>query len=787
MTITRDFQMPEDETGDDAGSTGSRLHRALAKARVEHLIWAVILILSLLTRLWDLGSRALHHDESLHTYYSWVFSEGMGYNHHPMMHGPFLFHFNALSYLLFGDSDYTSRVTAAIFGVVLVMLPWLLRGRAFLGQWGAIAASVLILLSPSLLYYSRFIRHDIFAIVGALLLFIAVVRYLEKPESRWIILAVASVGFVMTTHEITYVNLALLAAFTGAFIAWRVLPVALLMIPGAIFLFLVVRWLLQAVGVGSVPEIPWEDPGTGQVVEYLLDSLTHPVIAAGVAIVILMLIAIAWLLERQKPLDRGWIHGTLGLADPDSTAGRFATSLRDGRAWGIGAAIGGSIFVVLYTSLFSNMGGLGSGTFGAVGYWLGQHDVQRGEQPWFYYLVLTPQYEYLAVIGSLGMVVNLAVYAWRNRQTGLEYDRRFYTLALAAFWAVVMFLILSWAGEKMPWLIVHFLLPMLILTGGGIGLIAEWIEQLQPDARARFRSTAFVIGAPMSVLLVSGFFLVNRASAGPFVDVAGQIQRTVRDDLPGAWWIIFLPGIAALLLLAIAGIWRGWKPALAITGSVAGALLLILQVNAGWNLSFREGDVPDDMLVYVQTSPDLHQTVADIEQLSQEHTGGLDLAVYYSGATQWPLNWYFRNFSQRHIFHNVHEIPDAPVIIIAANEVGETEEERLQDYAHVEFPLRWWIPEDDTYRRFAIAPEVRTEWRQNLQTDEPPPYSSFDVIGSVGRSVASVREPEQQGSLFRLIVHRELNAAIGGYPMRVYVHEDYLRDFQSIRYAGPDA
>jgi hypothetical protein len=100
-------------------------------------------------------------------------------------------------------------------------------------------------------------------------------------------------------------------------------------------------------------------------------------------------------------------------------------------------------------------------------------------------------------------------------------------------------------------------------------------------------------------------------------------------------------------------------------------------------------------------------------------------------------------------------------------------------------PLRRWIPEDETYRRFAIAPEVRSEWRQNLQTDEPPPYSLGDVVASVGRSVASIREPEQQAELFRLIVHRELTAPIGVFPMQVYVHEDYQQHFDGLRYAGP--
>ena len=61
-------------------------------------------------RMIDLGARAMHHDESLHALYSWYLFVGRGYTHDPMMHGPFLFHFTALLYALFGDSEVTARL-----------------------------------------------------------------------------------------------------------------------------------------------------------------------------------------------------------------------------------------------------------------------------------------------------------------------------------------------------------------------------------------------------------------------------------------------------------------------------------------------------------------------------------------------------------------------------------------------------------------------------------------------------------------------------------------------------
>ena len=62
---------------------------------LEAALYALILVAAVLTRFWDLGSRALHHDESLHAYFSWLLATGQNYAHDPLMHGPFLFHMNA--------------------------------------------------------------------------------------------------------------------------------------------------------------------------------------------------------------------------------------------------------------------------------------------------------------------------------------------------------------------------------------------------------------------------------------------------------------------------------------------------------------------------------------------------------------------------------------------------------------------------------------------------------------------------------------------------------------------
>ena len=93
----------------------------------EIFIFALIILFTAISRFYDLGTRAMSHDESLHTYFSWLLYKGDGYQHNPMMHGPFLFHITALSYQLFDDNDFTARLPVALMGVLLVAFPWLLR------------------------------------------------------------------------------------------------------------------------------------------------------------------------------------------------------------------------------------------------------------------------------------------------------------------------------------------------------------------------------------------------------------------------------------------------------------------------------------------------------------------------------------------------------------------------------------------------------------------------------------------------------------------------------------
>ncbi len=445
---------------------------------LEAALYGLILVAAVLTRFWDLGSRALHHDESLHAYFSWLLATGQGYAHDPLMHGPFLFHMNALVYALLGDSDASSRYAAALFGVILVALPILLRGERHLGRWGAMAASTLFLISPALLYQSRYIRHDIFTIVGALFLFIAIVRYIERPARGWLVAMGATLGFLLANHEIVFGIAAIFAGVIAGALLWgrlrAMIPVVIL---AGIATLALIALLPDAIG-RPLPSIPWQSPSQEQQFAFYRELLTHPLTTALVLLGIVTLAAVALIARSVRDPERrheGWAASLLGDAPPGSIAAALRTGGTDptGLSWALIAGL--IIFATLFTTLFTNLYGLATGTIATDGtllYWLGQHDVQRGEQPWFYYLVLFPQYEFLAALFGLVATIVVGVRAVMVGIGKAIAGPRFVFQMFLAIWFAGIAVALSIAGEKMPWLVTHITLPATLLAAALLGELA---------------------------------------------------------------------------------------------------------------------------------------------------------------------------------------------------------------------------------------------------------------------------------------------------------------------------
>ena len=154
-------------------------------------------------RLYDLGDRPFHHDESQDAYFSWILFTQGDYAYNPLLHGPLRFYLTASMYALFGDSDFTARLAPALMGTAMVAMPYFLRRQ--LGHVAAFTAAVLLAIGPSYLYFSRFAREDIYFAAISLALLVVVFRFLDEPR-RWhpaLIGALIALGFA--TKETMYI------------------------------------------------------------------------------------------------------------------------------------------------------------------------------------------------------------------------------------------------------------------------------------------------------------------------------------------------------------------------------------------------------------------------------------------------------------------------------------------------------------------------------------------------------------------------------------------------------
>ena len=169
----------------------------------------VLVMLALGMRLWELDGRTMHYDEAIHLHYSWRLANLEPFIHSPWMHGPFQIELAALVMRILGDTDFTARLVYVVFGSALVGLPYFLRD--YMGRSGAFFASVMLMLSPALLYFSRFGRNDILMAFWAVALFILLWRYIHRSENRYLYLASAVLAFMFATKETAYIITLILA------------------------------------------------------------------------------------------------------------------------------------------------------------------------------------------------------------------------------------------------------------------------------------------------------------------------------------------------------------------------------------------------------------------------------------------------------------------------------------------------------------------------------------------------------------------------------------------------
>ncbi len=410
---------------------------------IEHLLVVLIIIAAVISRFYAVGLRVMSHDEVNHVVPSFDLYQGRGYAHDPVTHGPLQFHLLAASYFLMGDSDFASRVPAALFSIATVVFV-LFAFRRYLGRTGALLAGLFFLISPYMLFYGRYTRNEAFVALFGVVMLYAVLRYLETGRYSNLYLFTIVLALHFTTKETAFIYTAQLLIFLAVLFLRDVIRKewvsqsrrdVFVFTMLAVLLFLAIALGAAILDSGNGAE---STASTSIYHTLMLISLGLAMVTTAVALYMLIrsvgwgvvkeirsfdlliltismilpqLIAFPMNLAGFNPLDyseAGLIKTSLFLL------GAVIISLALGllwkpRLWAINIGIFYAIFTIFYTTFFTNGQGFFTGLVGSLGYWLTQQGVNRGSQPWYFFAFLqVPMYEYLPALGTiLALIVGI--------------------------------------------------------------------------------------------------------------------------------------------------------------------------------------------------------------------------------------------------------------------------------------------------------------------------------------------------------------------------------------------
>jgi predicted membrane-bound mannosyltransferase len=698
---------------DGAPIRPDRLQAAWGRIRslsFESWLWIGVLALAALLRFWGLGDKPLHHDESMHAYFSLTFAQSAAnYAYDPLLHGPFQFHAEGLMFSIImtlqhifaaraiGNpwiNDTTARFVPALFGLAIVALPYGLRRE--LGRTGALIAAFLLAVSPSFVYFSRFLREDIYFNFFIFAMVVCAVRYAHRRTLGWFVALTAATVLAYTTFEGIFLTLLIFLGFLGLLLIWELSHTAARAIPatlterqrlffgraGLIALASGLAGVAALIGLRTLNQIAVQittnTAQSDQAVRRLEDNTVAVVLWVSILIALLVIAGLVWqMLVEEHPavapetggdqlpsappllamtptvarIDAAIHAPGRGIAavrarlDPDRQPFlRLLTGI-SWTQWFIAFVVGWLIFAGLFwifPGAFVSDGtvvrsfsdgfqrGVGRGIWQGLYYWLQQQHVARGGQPWYYYLLLIPLYEQLAVVFGLAGIVYSFLRPTRFR-------------LFLVWWFLGSLVLYSWASEKMPWLAIHILLPLMLLAA-----------------------------IALDVVLKGCYALIQRLADRDFAALRAAPARPA--------------GVALAGLLAL--------------------FLLVPMLNGMLILSQRDAaNGPQEMMVYVQTTQDVDHIMSYIAQADKKLYGGThQISIGVGPGQEWPFYWYLLNYPNTHFQYQAGSKTAPPVDVMILDPGGQANGADAQGFLKLyptgyqtqQYRLRaWW---DETYK-----------------------------------------------------------------------------------------
>lgn len=181
-------------------------------------LFLLILLATIILRFYTLDLKLFHHDEAIHAWFSYrILTEG-AYIYDPMYHGPLRYYVTAGMFALLGDSDLVGRLVPALLGTLLVLLVYPIYKLGYLDKKQTLVAALFLAVSPNMVYFSRFLRDDPFIIFFTMVLLVALLYYFERRQMRYALLAGTVIGLGISTME----NMPIVILIFGAYLLYLV-------------------------------------------------------------------------------------------------------------------------------------------------------------------------------------------------------------------------------------------------------------------------------------------------------------------------------------------------------------------------------------------------------------------------------------------------------------------------------------------------------------------------------------------------------------------------------------
>lgn len=281
---------------------------------------------------------------------------------------------------------------------------------------------------------------------------------------------------------------------------------------------------------------------------------------------------------------------------------------------------------------------------------------------------------------------------------GLSYDpedRSTRLPTLLGVWTLGCLVLFSWAGEKMPWLTMHMAIPLSFLTGYLMDdvLNADW--RMLARRGGAVLAVALTIG--LLVLAFQFFFGPAPLSGTPLDQQARQASTLIAILIVGV-----CAGIVVYLGMSLGG--RATARVIAVT---VFAILALFTIRTMAGAAYYNKDMATETIVYAQGTPDVPNTMKEIEELSRRlcaqsqpdskvklNCDNGTIKVAYDDDSSWPFVWYLRDYRNAQFYGKTPGGPfDAEVVI-----VGDANEAAVKPflgnrYLKREMRLVWWPDE----------------------------------------------------------------------------------------------